>query len=175
MRVRLKKNLSSGFSLIEVILALGIAAFCLIPLLGLLPVSLKSYQASNEQTQMVHLARMIVADLQATPTTTTTSPRFGFTIPAAGQGAETSPQSLYFDMYGSPTSKEVGTAPATSISGFPSYFCVGIAFTPPPAGQRSATSVRIMVSWPALADRTPGQWPTHYTDTFQTVITLNRN
>src|SRR6266498_3315923 len=40
----------AAFSLAEVTLALGVAAFCLIAVLGLLPTSLKTQQASIQQT-----------------------------------------------------------------------------------------------------------------------------
>jgi hypothetical protein len=40
----------AGFTLVEVTLALGVAAMCLIPLIGLLPASLKTQQSSIHQT-----------------------------------------------------------------------------------------------------------------------------
>lgn len=41
---------AAGFSLVEVTLALGVAAICLITLLGLLPAGVKTQQTSIQQT-----------------------------------------------------------------------------------------------------------------------------
>src|SRR5436189_3881910 len=55
----------TAFSLIEVTLALGIAAFCLLTVFALLPVALKTQQASIQQTTANTIASQIVADLSA--------------------------------------------------------------------------------------------------------------
>ena len=54
-----------AFSLVEVTLALGIAAFCLVTVFALLPVALKTQQASIQQTTANTIASQIVADLSA--------------------------------------------------------------------------------------------------------------
>src|SRR5437867_7336907 len=56
---------TTAFSLVEVTLALGVAAFCLIAVLGLLPTGLKTQQASTEQTTANTIVSQIVADLNA--------------------------------------------------------------------------------------------------------------
>ncbi len=56
---------TAAFSLIEVTLALGIAAFCLITVFALLPVALKTQQASIQQTTANTIISQIVADLGA--------------------------------------------------------------------------------------------------------------
>jgi len=56
---------AAAFSLIEVTLALGIAAFCLITVFALLPVALKTQQAAIQQTTANTIASQIVADLSA--------------------------------------------------------------------------------------------------------------
>jgi uncharacterized protein (TIGR02598 family) len=63
----LKRYLSKvvAFSLVEVTLALGIAAFCLITVFALVPVALKTQQASIQQTTANTIASQIVADLSA--------------------------------------------------------------------------------------------------------------
>ncbi len=55
----------AAFSLVEVTLALGVAALCLIAVLGLLPTILKTQQASIEQTTANTIISQIVADLGA--------------------------------------------------------------------------------------------------------------
>src|SRR5207248_1091899 len=51
---------TAGFSLIEVALALGVAAFALVAIIGLIPVGLNSNQASSEQTAAAGLAAGII-------------------------------------------------------------------------------------------------------------------
>jgi type II secretory pathway pseudopilin PulG len=55
----------AAFSLVEVTLALGVAAFCLIAVLGLLPTSLKTQQASIQQTTANQIISTIFSDLRA--------------------------------------------------------------------------------------------------------------
>jgi uncharacterized protein (TIGR02598 family) len=55
----------AAFSLVEVTLALGIAAFCLLTVFALLPVALKTQQASIQQTTANTIISQIVADLGA--------------------------------------------------------------------------------------------------------------
>lgn len=59
------RNVNRGFSLIEVAIAVGIAVFCIIALLGLLPVSLNSVRDASEQTHVTNLARALQSDLTA--------------------------------------------------------------------------------------------------------------
>jgi uncharacterized protein (TIGR02598 family) len=63
MKQRLFK--AAAFSLVEVTLALGVAAFCLIAVLGLLPTGLKTQQNSIEQTTANTIVSQIVGDLSA--------------------------------------------------------------------------------------------------------------
>jgi hypothetical protein len=65
-----------AFSLVEVTLALGVAAFCLIAVFGLLPIGLKTDQGAIRQTTANGILSAIVADLRATPLTRTTSNLF---------------------------------------------------------------------------------------------------
>ena len=71
MRFRNYKN--SAFSLVEVTLALGVAAFCLIAVFGLIPVSMQTNRNATSQTASTSIIASVVADLQATPTANSTS------------------------------------------------------------------------------------------------------
>ena len=99
MRFHNCKNFA--FSLVEVTLALGVAAFCLIALFGLIPVSVQTNRNASSQTSATSIIAGVVADLRATPTANPTSSQFGITF---GNNA-----TLYFDDAGqvsiSPTSK----------------------------------------------------------------------
>src|SRR5436305_3895175 len=63
MTPRVPKN--SGFSLVEVTLALGIAALCLLVLLGLLPAGVKTQQNSIQQTTANQIISQIYSFLRA--------------------------------------------------------------------------------------------------------------
>src|SRR6266498_1552328 len=56
---------TDAFSLVEITLAIGVAAFCLITVLGLLPIALKTQQASVQQTTATEILSQAAADLRA--------------------------------------------------------------------------------------------------------------
>ena len=164
-----KTRLVSGFSLVEVAVALGIASFCLVTLMALLPVGIQRYHDADAQSAMVNLATMTVRDLEETPSSGT-SPRFGFSIPAAGGTASgTTPQTVYVDASETPAGTP-GTAPTSS-----SIYRISVFFSPPGTGQRTATLARIWITFPANADPAPGSLPANYVDMFETTVSLNRN
>lgn len=161
----------SGFSLVEVAVALGIASFCLITLMALLPVGIQNYRDADSQSAMVNLTTMIVRDLEAAPSSGT-SPRFQFSIPSAGGAAtpSTAPVSLYVDASGVKTGA-IGSAPTSG-----SIYRISVFFLPPSlTGQKLATAARILITFPANADPNPGTVPTTYSNMFETTASLNRN
>jgi len=70
-----------GFSLIEVLLALGLASFSLMALLVLLPVGMKTNQTSVEEARADDILSVLEADLRNSSTTTGKSLLFGLTTP----------------------------------------------------------------------------------------------
>lgn len=77
-----------AFSLIEVTLAIGIVAFAMIPLLGLVPVGLNAAQSSMRETANTHILNQISGGLDRLP--------FGDRID------QYIAQTLYFDYNGAP-------------------------------------------------------------------------
>jgi uncharacterized protein (TIGR02598 family) len=168
MKANFRSN--GGFSLVEVALALGIAAFSLVTLMALIPVGLHNYQQADNQTVMVNLATMVVQDLN-TSTGTTTS-RFQFPIPTTY--AATPPlQTVYVD--------SSGYAPAGSLNQPPtasSVYRITVSFIypdTPPNTSPVATVARILITSPALADPAPASPPAHFSTMFETNVALNRN
>jgi type II secretory pathway pseudopilin PulG len=53
----------AAFSLIEIVLALGIISFALVGIMGLFPVAMKSAQESQRETRSAHIAQQIFSDL----------------------------------------------------------------------------------------------------------------
>jgi uncharacterized protein (TIGR02598 family) len=56
----------SGFSLVEIVIALGVTAFALIPLLGLLPTGIKSFQDTMNTAVCTQISQRVINDLQST-------------------------------------------------------------------------------------------------------------
>lgn len=82
----------SGFSMVEVALALGVSTFVIVTLIALLPIGLQVAQESYEETQMTSILRVICADRQATDPA---SPSNRFNIPAFPLPAGSSQPFLY--------------------------------------------------------------------------------
>jgi type II secretory pathway pseudopilin PulG len=72
------KNLSTGaaFSLIELTLALGVAAFCLIAVFGLVPVGVQTNRNATSQTFATNILSGVVSDIRASPKGSTTTPKY---------------------------------------------------------------------------------------------------
>ena len=157
----------NGFSLVEVALALGIMTFCLVPLMALMPVGLSSNQTAIEQTAAGNIATSIANDLLSTPCTSGTSNRFGFNMAASGG----TPQTLFFGEDASPTGA-IGSD-ASTVAGISSRYRVSVNLYP--SRQRRSTMVRVLVTWPAFADRSGNGLPINFSGSFDTVIALNRN
>jgi hypothetical protein len=138
---------SSAFSLVEVTLALGIAAFCLIAVFGLMPVGVQTSRNATSQTRATNIMAAVVADLRATPQTTppgnaTTSLLYQIPIPANPVGSATTISPLFF--------ADTGTF-ATTIQA-DSRYRLGITFSPNGPGAHTPTYAGIKVTWPAAAD-----------------------
>jgi uncharacterized protein (TIGR02598 family) len=84
-----KPSAVASFSLVEVTLALGIAAFCLIAVFGLMPVSVQTNRNATSQTAATNIMAAVVSDLRATPKGINTSVQFAITFGTA--------KTLYFD------------------------------------------------------------------------------
>jgi uncharacterized protein (TIGR02598 family) len=132
-----------SFSLVEVTLALGVAAISLLVIFSLLPIGLQTNQRSIEQTASADILSAVVADLRATPVTNprgnaTMSTQFGISIPATGSMGTTT---LFFNTAGqSATSQQ-----------FDSRYRIIVTFVPNGGGAKTATLADLRVSWPAGA------------------------
>ena len=133
-----------GFSLVEVVIAVGIAAFCLVVMLGLIPAGMNSNKDSSGETAAANIARNIFSDLRATPKSINTSVLYGITLPSSSTPLTNSP--LYFDDAGSTNSS---TSPRTK------YRATVILTSTPPT-----ITVGILITWPAGAapSTAPGRY-----------------
>ena len=60
---------NSAFSLVEVTLALGVAAFCLIAVLGLMPAGVQTNRNATSQTAATNIIASVIADMRALAST----------------------------------------------------------------------------------------------------------
>ncbi|XHR30472.1 MAG: hypothetical protein ACFUZC_07895 [Chthoniobacteraceae bacterium] len=162
----------TGFSLVELTFALGVASFCLLSILGLIPVGLTSNQNAVYQTVATGLMSTVAADLRATqrtiPATAQTSPRFQLSIPVSGGTAAT--QTLYFREGG-----DVIGEPNTSATSDARYRATITWIVPDGSSPRCSTAARILVTWPALVDPSPASLPSKFIGSVETIMALDRN
>ncbi len=62
--LRLRARTSCAFSLIEVVLAVGVISFALVGIIGLFPVAMQSALDSQRETQVAFIARSLFSELQ---------------------------------------------------------------------------------------------------------------
>ena len=133
----------SGFSLVEITLALGVAAVSLLVIFSLLPIGLQTNQRSIEQTSSADILSAVAADLRATPVTSplgsaTTSTQFRINIPAAGSTGTTT---LFFNSSGQPNASQQSD----------SRYRLTVTFVSSGGGTKTATWADLKVTWPARA------------------------
>jgi len=138
MKRRLR--LASAFALVELTLALGVAAFCLISVFGLIPIGVQTNRNATSQTIATNIAADVVADLRGTPRCTGASTVFSIIL-GSGPGCPStiSPRAatLYIDSNGGVT-----TLGATS------RYRVSVAWY----GSSALRYADLKVTWPAAAD-----------------------
>ena len=122
---------AAAFSLIEVVLALGVAAFCLTAVLGLLPVGVQTNRNSSSQTAASNIIATVVSDLRTTPAAATTSPEFAITFEAE--------KTLFFDASGQ----------ASSSLSTDSRYRLNVTWNSAPTGLHYAV---LKATWPAEVD-----------------------
>lgn len=156
--MKLPYRIVGGFSLVEVTLALGVAAISLLAIFGLLATGTQINHTAIEQSASSDILTAVAADLRATPKTTATSLQFGITIPPNPVTA-TSSVTLYFNTTGQSS---------TSLNADSRYRVV-LSFLPN-GGIRVATLVSLRMTWPARANPT-----TANTDAAEAFVALDRN
>lgn len=146
-----------GFSLVEVTLALGVAAFCLIAVLGLLPVGVQTNQRSISGTAGASILSNVIADIRAARALST-SLQFGLNIPSNSVTASGT-QTRCFD--------ENGTVAASCTDARYRLTITFVPNNPDPtrSGSRMATLAVLRVTWPAVVDPTTGN-PSGSMETF---------
>ena len=138
-----------AFSLVEVTLALGVAAFCLIAVFGLMPVGLQTNRNATSQTAATNIIAFVVADLRANYKT----PQGNWRSPLLCMILDNT-TTLYFDTQSRCSSNLAGSTIPCGGGFSPvlqTRYRVNITF-PPSTG--NLTYADLKVTWPAGADPT---------------------
>ncbi len=123
----------AGFSLVELTLALGVAAFCLIAVFGLMPVGVQTNRNATSQTRATNIAAAVAADLRGTSKANNTSPQFGIRF-----GTN---RTLYFDSSGQ----------FTTLLGANSQYQLNVTWNITGGCSTTLPCADIKVTWPAPA------------------------
>ena len=169
------RRLTAGFSLVEVTLALGVAALCLLVLMGLLPAGVKTQQSSAQQTTANQIISTIYAVLSADVRLPPGQANKVCPDPPdpnlpCNWGAlhghwklVAAPDTIYFTNDGTQTGGVNGAPPADAV------FRAKLTYRLPPSETTSLAD--ITTSWPAAVDPANGGVPA---GSVMTTITVNR-
>jgi uncharacterized protein (TIGR02598 family) len=149
----MKISRESGFSLVEVTMALGILTFALMVLLALLPVGLNTVQKSAQESAATNVLHAVAADIRNVPTGEQTSSLYG--IPVWNASGSTSGD-FFLDENGN-------RAAAGTASNYSVYWTV----RRPSAPATVPVHVHLEVAW-------PGDTPTPR-GSIETLVTLSRH
>jgi uncharacterized protein (TIGR02598 family) len=142
--MKLRSRLIAGFSLVEVTLALGIAAFCLIAVFGLVPVGVQTNRNATSQTAATNILSSVVSDLRASPPGQTKSSIYQITR------GKSNKWTVCFDGQAKPTGTPMATdrvCPANSNSRYRLYVQIDATS----GGVVYPAHAYLRVTWPALA------------------------
>jgi uncharacterized protein (TIGR02598 family) len=151
-----KRKSGPAFSLVEVTLALGVAGFCLLAILGLLQTGLTNEKVTVGQTAAAGILSAVYSDIVSTRLTNPISPNFQVSL---NNQTLVTPQTIYFAETG--WTNRAGQAPGTN-----SRYRVSVGVQSTNTGP---TPVRILVTWPAAAD------PTNASGSVEVVTALDRS
>lgn len=143
-----------SFSLIEVLLALGIISFALVALIGLFTLGLKTNKESSDQIEAANVASLLLSTLRAIPT----NPPAGFALPALNQGTVSKTVKVASD--------GTTTDLATTSRAYNLYYVVGTNATTGP----KLANVYMMLWWPASAPMPTNNPSAYYEVTAQIAL-----
>ena len=104
--LRLRATRLQAFSLIEVVLAIGVVAFSLVAILGVFPVAFSQSRKGISDTRAAQLVRMVVDTVDAQSSSFTAIDCFGTTIDLTNSSTGTAAVMLYAS-YPSPDQPQI--------------------------------------------------------------------
>lgn len=139
-------SVAAAFSLVEVTLALGIAAFCFITLIGLIPIAALTNRNAASQTAATNIMAAVVSDLRATPKPPggTKSVQYGIVFGTA--------KTLFFDGAGQCSLNVTGSTKVDGSSWMPplqTRYQLNLTWNTSPSSALQYSDLK--VTWPAAA------------------------
>jgi hypothetical protein len=134
---------TAAFSLVEVTLALGVAAFCMIAVFGLLPVGVQTNQRATSQTAATSITANVIADLRSTPPSANTSAQYQISFGTS--------KILYFDSSGRCSTDLAGSIEPDGSSWTPpiqTRYQLNVTF---PWTSGLTYGANLKLTWPAAA------------------------
>lgn len=139
-----------GFSLVEVVLALGIASFALLTLLALLPAGIKSNQISVSETEAGGILTILEADLRNTHPSAASGRSLLFNLPLPyaldNSGHRIFNPALVTNVLYTVALKDSQVRTATLTPPPPFQASIIYTFTPS-AGNLNPIEARLIVNW----------------------------
>ncbi len=137
--MKFSRCLQDGFSLVEVTLALALAAFGLVAVVGLIPTGLQQVKQSSAESVAVNILSKLVSDVRNSPTSGTNA---AIPIRSATTGK------AYFDVNG----RFLGTSGATPDS----IYAVSWQVREKNSTTGVPANVHLAVCWPAVSSTPTG-------------------
>jgi len=147
-----------GFSLVEVVLALGVATVALVSVIGLLSAAVNTSEAAGHDTRLAAMSTLVLNDLRASPFDALWEkvPRAGKSNATISTGS-TPPDSEYY------FTNEGTLVDAAKVAGnFDVLYQCVVKKTPDPksksanGGAYNLIQLQLSFSWPVSATKRPG-------------------
>jgi len=141
-----KRSATAAFSLVELTLALGVAAFCLIAVFGLVPVGVQTTRNATSETAATSILSSVVSDIRASPP--------GQSNPSALYGIKRNKGNRWtvcFDSQAKPTGTPMPNDVACPANSNPRYRLFVQIDSTTNGGVVYPAQAYLRVTWPALA------------------------
>ena len=153
--MKTKSPRQHGFSLVEVVLSMGVVSFCMLTLSALIPIGLTANKASREQILALNFCRDIESDLKATAATSTASILYKIPLPSTGTQTVT-----LYDCNGTPdttanNSSNLSPTFSTTKTTTSQYKFTIILAAPAATSPNDPVMANIVVTWPPNAATAP--------------------
>ena len=135
-----------AFSLIEVVIALGIFAFCIVGIVGLLPIAANSVKSVSQESNANNIAESIAGFWQVAPSGSQTGGNFTMGNFTVGTTTPTPPITYYNSEGIVVDTVEKSSLRLTydvqNLAGFANTFTVNLTFNWPPTASSNITTTR---------------------------------
>jgi uncharacterized protein (TIGR02598 family) len=137
----------SGFSLVEVVVAMGLISFAMIAILAFFPSGLSSNRSSVQDTRAAQIANAIAGTIDSQASTFSNVKCYGLTLDLTASSTMADPPKL---LYASYPSNAAGDQPSISTSSTDSIYSIELRFDNNPvaaasigAGKASLMEIRV--------------------------------